>query len=484
MNEVNRPRSTTLVVVALASIAVGYGLARMSRPFADDSPMTAHAGAEFWASSTSGGFAGAPSPRHRLLDEVIARIRREYVEPVPETLFDEAAVKGVVARLDPHSSFLDAAQYDEMRAATSGSYSGVGLEVSAEDGRVVVVTPIEGSPAAMAGVRAGDIVLAVDDRPVTAEGLEETIGRMRGASGTHVRLAVGRAGEDEPLVFTLRRDEVHVHSVRAEPLPGDYGYVRITQFSDGTPDELDRALRTLLTRDGRDRTPSPAGLRGLVLDLRGNPGGVLESAVTVADAFLDEGVIVRAEGRTSESRFEMAATRGDAIGGRPLVVLVDEGSASGSEIVAGALRDHGRATLMGERTFGKGSVQTVIPLRDGQALKLTTSRYFTPSGTSIHELGLEPDIAIGRLAGEPRVGPRQPVAPAQDPAVLTALQYLRDRGLADLPQQRRQQQVRYARSASAMSVDDDPGATGATGATGAAGTPVPAAAASAATARQ
>jgi carboxyl-terminal processing protease len=327
---------------------------------------------------------------HRLLDEVVGRIQREYVDEVPTRAFDEAAVEGIVANLDPHSAFLNAREYDEMRATTTGSYSGVGIEVSAEDGRVVVVTPIEGSPAARAGVRSGDVVLAVDGRPVTADRLEETIGRMRGAVGTRVRLAVGRAGESGPLTFTLERGEVHVHTVRA----GD---------------------------------PNLHPMHGLVLDLRGNPGGVLESAVSVADAFLEEGLIVRADGRTPEARFQMTATAGDVLDGQPIVVLVDGGSASGSEIVAGALRDHGRATLMGERTFGKGSVQTVIPLRDGQALKLTTSRYFTPSGTSIHERGLEPDIVIRRLEDEPAV--TRPLPPMQDSAVLTALQYLRDRGL-------------------------------------------------------
>lgn len=365
-------------------------------------------------------------PSHRLLDEVVGRIRREYVEPVPENAFDEAAVKGVVANLDPHSAFLDAQEYDEMRATTTGSYSGVGIEVSAENG-VVVVTPIDGSPAARAGVRAGDVVLAVDDRPVTPDRLEETIARMRGVAGTQVRLAVGRAGEPEPLLFTLERGEVHVHTVRAEPLPGEYGYVRISQFSDSTPDDLVSALAGLMG-DGA-RTPLHP-LRGLVLDLRGNPGGVLESAVSVADTFLDAGLIVRADGRTPEARFEMSATRGDVLDGQPLVVLVDGGSASGSEIVAGALRDHGRATLMGERTFGKGSVQTVIPLRDGQALKLTTSRYYTPSGTSIHERGLEPDIVITRLDEErTSAATTRPTSPTRDAAVLTALQYLRDRGL-------------------------------------------------------
>ena len=407
------PRSP-LLLAAAAGVALGYGLARAPQWLATP-PAVAPAVSARAAHAVAG---------HELLDEVVARVRREYVEPLPDGAFDEAAVKGVIANLDPHSAFLDAAEYDEMRATTTGSYTGVGIEVSAADGRVVVVTPIEGSPAARAGVRSGDVVLAVNDQPVAADKLEETIGRMRGVPGTQVRLAVGRPGEPEPLLFTLERGEVHVHSVRAEPLPGDFGYVRITQFSDSTPDDLVAALSSLV-----HHAPKAAfhPLRGLVLDLRGNPGGVLESAVSVADAFLDDGVIVRADGRTPESRFEMSATPGDALDGQPLVVLVDGGSASGSEIVAGALRDHGRATLMGERTFGKGSVQTVIPLRDGQALKLTTSLYFTPAGTSIHERGLEPDIAIGPLDGEQPV--RTPVPPMQDAAVLTALQYLKDRGL-------------------------------------------------------
>jgi carboxyl-terminal processing protease len=403
-----------ILLAAVAGIALGYGLARapqwLTAPRAVPNAV---------AAATA-----KPAAGHQLLDEVVGRIRREYVQPVPDSAFDEAAVRGVVSNLDPHSAFLDAAEYDEMRAATTGSYTGVGIEVSAQDGRVVVVTPIEGSPAAQAGVHSGDVVLAVNDQPVTADKLDETIGRMRGVPGTQVKLAVGRTGAPEPLVFMLERREVHVHSVRAEPLPGDFGYIRITQFSDSTPDDLVQALSTLVYQ-----APKAAfhPLRGLVLDLRGNPGGVLESAVSVADAFLDSGVIVRADGRTPESSFEMSATPGDALDGQPLVVLVDGGSASGSEIVAGALRDHGRATLMGERTFGKGSVQTVIPLRDGQALKLTTSLYFTPSGTSIHERGIQPDIATGPTAGDRTR--HAPVTPMQDAAVLTALQYLRDRGL-------------------------------------------------------
>ncbi|MGI9246240.1 MAG: S41 family peptidase [Steroidobacteraceae bacterium] len=414
----------SLLVVLLVGLAAGYGAARLPVVLRPASPVTAA------MPSAAREPARAPAAGdHRLFDEVGGRIEREYVDPVPSATFDEAAVKGVVARLDPHSAFLDAEQYDEMRATTTGSYSGVGIEVSADDGKVIVVTPIEGGPAARAGVHAGDVVLAVDGNPVTAERLEETIGRMRGTPGTLVQLTVGRKGERSPLVFGLQRGEVHVHTVRAEALPGDYGYVRITQFSDSTPDDLIESLSALM-HHGSAAHPDAAlhPLRGLVLDLRGNPGGVLESAVGVADAFLDDGLIVRADGRTPEARFEMSATPGDALGGEPLVVLVDGGSASGSEIVAGALRDHGRATLMGERTFGKGSVQTVIPLRDGQALKLTTSRYFTPSGASIHEKGLEPDIALQAIAQDRGAAPR-PRSPMRDPAVLTALQYLRDRGL-------------------------------------------------------
>jgi carboxyl-terminal processing protease len=260
------------------------------------------------------------------------------------------------------------------------------------------------------------VLLEIDGQPLDGGDLESAIERMRGFVGSRVRLAVGRDGEPEPLQFELERSDVQVRTVRAEALPGHYGYVRITHFNDATPRDLGRRLSEL---------QADAPLSGLVLDLRGNPGGVLDSAVRVADDFLESGVIVRADGRTPDARFEMKATGGDLLRAAPLVVLVDRGSASGAEIVAGALRDHGRATLMGERTFGKGSVQTVMPLRDGQALKLTTSRYFTPSGASIHDRGIEPDVALADAS--------QPAPPGrdarQDPAVQAALQYLRDRNL-------------------------------------------------------
>jgi carboxyl-terminal processing protease len=352
-----------------------------------------------------------------LLEEVAEHLRSDYVDGLQPGDLDRAAVDGVVARLDPHSAFLDAAAYEAMRVSTTGQYSGVGLEVADRDGRIVVVSPIAASPAERAGVRAGDVLLAIDDEAIAPGGLPAAIERMRGRTGSTVRLTVARADAREPLVFELERSEVHLHTVSAVRLAGQYGYLRVTHFNDETPRDLRRELAGLQA-DGP--------LRGLVLDLRGNPGGVLESAVSVADDFLDDGLIVRAEGRATGARFEMRATDGDLLRQAPLVVLVDRGSASGSEIVAGALRDHRRATLMGERTFGKGSVQTVIPLRGGQALKLTTSHYFTPSGVSLHERGLEPDVLLG---DELRAADKGRAEPAADPAVQSALQYLRDRGL-------------------------------------------------------
>jgi carboxyl-terminal processing protease len=396
------PQGIHTILVAAAGALLGAGLMLARGVSADREPLPAPA-----------------TPRatvQSLLDEVVRHVRSEYVDPVTEEQLDLAAAEGMVASLDPHSAFLDATEYEAMRVSTSGHYSGVGLEVAEQDGRIVVVTPIEGSPAGRAGVRAGDVLLEIDGRAVEAARLDAAIQRMRGFVGSTVHLTVSRAGEPEPLQFALARSDVHVRTVRAEPLPGRYGYVRITHFNDATPRDLGRQLSQL-------QVEQP--LAGLVLDLRGNPGGVLESAVGVADEFLESGVIVRAEGRTAESRFEMRATGGDLLRDAPLVVLVDGGSASGAEIVAGALRDHGRATLMGGRTFGKGSVQTVVPLRDGLALKLTTSRYFTPSGVSIHDRGIEPDVSLAGAPGSTSA----PLDTASDPVVQAALQYLRDRNL-------------------------------------------------------
>jgi carboxyl-terminal processing protease len=326
----------------------------------------------------------------RLLAEVLQRVRQDYVESIDDHALMESAIRGMVAALDPHSAFLDPEEYDEIRISTTGAYSGVGIEVTMQDGAVRVVAPIDGTPAARAGIEAGDTIVSIDDVPVDTAALDDAINRMRGKPGTSVKVSVTREPGPQTLDFVLERSNVQVHSVKKELLEPGFGYVRITHFSETTPNDLTRAIADL-------KAQSPQGkLKGLVLDLRNNPGGVLEAAVSVSDAFLNDGAIVSASGRAAESRFEMDATPGDLLDGGALAVLVNGGSASASEIVAGALKDHGRAMLIGKTTFGKGSVQTVMPLSDGRAIKLTTSRYYTPSGASIHEKGIDPDIVVDR----------------------------------------------------------------------------------------
>ena len=325
----------------------------------------------------------------RMLADVLERVKHDYVNPVDDHQLLQAAIRGMVSSLDPYSAYLDGEEYDEVKISSSGQYSGVGIEVSMEDEEVVVVSPFEGSPAAAAGIRPGDVIATIDGIPVNTTTLADTIGRMRGKEGTTVKIGILREGSAEPLQFTLKRARVELRSVRAELLEPGMGYVRVSQFSETTGDDLDAALKDLRKRNG-------AALKGLVLDLRNNPGGVLEAAVSVSDTFLDAGVIVTAKGRTAESKFEMDATPGDALNGAPIVVLVNGGSASAAEIVAGALKDNHRAKLMGRTTYGKGSVQTVIPLPGDRAVKLTTSLYYTPSGISINHRGIAPDIELPR----------------------------------------------------------------------------------------
>jgi carboxyl-terminal processing protease len=325
----------------------------------------------------------------RMLADVLERVKHEYVNPVDDHQLLQAAIRGMVSSLDPYSAYLDGDEYDEVKISSSGQYSGVGIEVSMEDDQVVVVSPFEGSPAAAAGIRTGDVIATIDGIPVNTTTLTDTIGRMRGKEGTVVKIGILREGNAEPLQFTLKRSRVELRSVRSEVLEPGMGYVRISQFSETTGDDLNAALKEL-----RKRNAAP--LKGLVLDLRNNPGGVLEAAVSVSDTFLDSGVIVTAKGRTPESKFEMDATPGDALYGAPIVVLINGGSASAAEIVAGALKDNHRAKLMGRTTFGKGSVQTVIPLSGDRAIKLTTSLYYTPSGISINHRGIAPDIELPR----------------------------------------------------------------------------------------
>jgi len=339
----------------------------------------------------------------RMFADVLERVKHDYVNPVDDHQLLQSAIRGMVSSLDPYSAYLDGDEYDEVKISSSGQYSGVGIEVSMEDEEVVVVSPFEGSPAAAAGIRSGDVIATIDGIPVNNTTLADTIGRMRGKEGTSVRIGILREGSAEPLQFTLKRSRVELRSVKSELLEPGIGYVRISQFSETTGDDLDAALKDL-------RKPNGTPLKGLVLDLRNNPGGVLEAAVSVSDAFLDSGVIVTAKGRTPESKFEMDATPGDALNGAPIVILINGGSASAAEIVAGALKDNHRARLMGRTTFGKGSVQTVIPLGGDRAIKLTTSLYYTPSGISINHRGIAPDIELERDPKPPAVA-----APADGP---------------------------------------------------------------------
>jgi carboxyl-terminal processing protease len=355
----------------------------------------------------------------RMLAAVLERVKHDYVNPVDDHQLLQAAIRGMVASLDPYSAYLDGDEYDEVKISSSGRYSGVGIELSIEDEQVVVIAPFEGSPAAVAGIRSGDVIVTIDGIPVNTSTLADTIGRMRGAEGTSVKIGIMREGHPEPMLFTLKRSRVELHSVRAEMLESGYGYARISQFSETTGDDLSAALKSLRKHNG-------APLKGLVLDMRDNPGGVLEAAVSVADTFLDSGVIVTAKGRTPDSKFEMSATPGDALNGAPIVVLVNGGSASAAEIVAGALKDQHRAKLMGRTTFGKGSVQTIIPLSDDRAVKLTTSLYYTPSGVSINHRGIAPDIELER---DPKPAAIAPPADApllqRDPDVKRALDELK-----------------------------------------------------------
>jgi carboxyl-terminal processing protease len=369
-------RSRTLITLG-AGIILGLSAALAGN---------AVAGRHGDAAQSAPGADTLPWQEARLFAEVYERIKREYVDEIDDHELMEKAVRGMVGALDPHSAFLDSEELDEIRLSTMGSYPGVGIEVVAEDGGVKILRPIEGSPAEAAGMQSGDLIVKIDGVDVGAD-LGGAINRMRGPAGSTVRLSVRRVGTSELLDFSLRRAKVEVRSVAQQPLEPGYGYLRITGFSETTADDVARALAHLKRDD-------PHGLKGLVIDLRNNPGGVLEASVAVADAFLDHGLIVSADGRTSDARFRMDATAGDSIDGAPIVVLVNGGSASAAEILAGALKDHGRAELVGHRTYGKGSVQTVMPLSHGGALKLTTSLYYTPSGASIHEKGILPDILI------------------------------------------------------------------------------------------
>jgi carboxyl-terminal processing protease len=329
----------------------------------------------------------APLPLNELrsFTEVFSRIKSDYVEPVEDKKLLEDAVQGMLAGLDPHSAYLDAQSFKDMRVETEGQFGGLGIEVTMENGFVKVVSPIEDTPAARAGVKPGDLIIRLDDKAVKGLTLTEAVRAMRGKPGSDITLTIVREGATKPLKITLTRAVIKIQSVKSRMLESGFGYVRVTQFQAGTDKGLAEALKKL-------ETENKGTLRGMILDLRNNPGGVLNSAVGVSDAFIDKGLIVYTEGRVADSKMKLSATPGDLLNGAPMVVLINGGSASASEIVAGALQDHKRAVIMGTKSFGKGSVQTIIPVSNGAALKITTARYYTPSGRSIQASGIVPDI--------------------------------------------------------------------------------------------
>lgn len=350
-----------------------------------------------------------PASESRRIAEIIAQVQREYVDEVTPDRLLEQAMRGMVGGLDPYSAYLDRREYEELRRGAAGSYPGIGIEVSAEGEGIKVVRSLADSPAARAGIRGGDVILQIDNEPVGGN-VNAALEQMRGPPGSLVRLTLRRAESAELVSVALERAKVEVHSVSGELLEPGFGYVRIASFSETTRKDFEKVLREL-TATGR--------LRGVVLDVRHNPGGVLEAAVEVADTLLDTGNIVSATGRTAEANFRMDATRGQLLEGVPLVLLINGASASAAEILAGALKDNGRARLVGRRTYGKGVVQSVLPLADGRALKLTTSRYVTPAGISIDETGIEPDVL---LPGADMT----PIAARDDTEVKLALRSLRE----------------------------------------------------------
>jgi carboxyl-terminal processing protease len=326
-----------------------------------------------------------PIEELRTFTEVFSRIKADYVEPVDDKKLLRDAIQGMLAGLDPHSSFLDPEGFKELRVGTEGEFGGLGIEVTMEDGFVKVVSPIEDTPAARAGLKTGDLIIRLDNNAVKGMSLGEAVKQMRGKPGSDIVLTVVRDGQPKPLSFTLTRAVIKVQSVKHRMLENGFGYVRITQFQANTGDGLKDALAKLKLQNKNNLT-------GLVLDLRNNPGGVLNAAVAVSDAFLTSGLIVYTEGRVPDAELKFSATPADLISGAPMVVLVNGGSASASEIVAGALQDHKRAVIMGTKTFGKGSVQTILPMSGNAALKITTARYYTPSGRSIQATGILPDV--------------------------------------------------------------------------------------------
>lgn len=375
----------TLVASCLSLALVSISVSAQEAPVVPASPEQA---------------APAPLPLDELrtFAEVMERIRTAYVEPVDDVTLLNNAIRGMLEGLDPHSDYLDPEDFKGLQDSTSGQFGGLGVEIGAEEGLLRVISPIDDSPAARAGIEAGDLIMMIDDQPVKGMSLVEAVEKMRGPAGSKVTLTVVRDG-GRPFEVELQRDIVKVKSVRSEMLDPGYGYLRVTQFQTNTGEEIRRAVTEMVREHD---------MKGLILDLRNNPGGVLQSAVEVADVFLEDGLIVYTQGRLPNSEMRFNATSNAAAGDIPLVVLINGGSASASEIVAGALQDQERAIIMGTDSFGKGSVQTVLPLNNDRALKLTTALYYTPKGRSIQAQGIVPDIKVEQ--GKVTVDPEQAIA--------------------------------------------------------------------------
>ncbi len=325
----------------------------------------------------------------RVFTRAYDHIRKSYVKEIDDRTLLEYAIRGMLDELDPHSSYLDASSFEDLQVNTTGEFGGLGIEVGMEDGFIKVISPIDDTPAARAGVEAGDLVIKLDGSSVKGLSLDEAVEKMRGPKGSKLTITIVREGADRPFDITLERDTIKVRSVRAEIKEDDFAYIRVAQFQLHTGADVAKEYKKLAKKN--------PDLQGVVLDLRNNPGGVLQASVEVADHFLEKGLIVYTEGRQADSNSRFEATEGDITEGLPIVVLINDGSASASEIVAGALQDHGRALILGTQSFGKGSVQSIIPITNERALKLTTALYFTPKGRSIQAEGIEPDIPVERV---------------------------------------------------------------------------------------
>ncbi len=330
----------------------------------------------------------------RLFTQVFEQIRLGYVEEVSDSELLNNAIAGLLLELDPHSVYLDTEHYSDLQESANGEYSGLGLEVGGENGLIKVISPIDDTPAANAGIEAGDLIVEMNDAPVRGMGVQKAIDRLRGEKGTSIKLTVYREGQDGPLEFDVVRDTIQLSSVRSRFLEPGYGYVRVSQFQRKSGADFIETVEKL-------KSQAEFPIKGLVLDLRNNPGGLVPASVEMAGALIDGGTVVYTEGRLPSANHSFEAKAGDILDGVPIVVLINGGSASASEIVAGALQDHKRAAVIGTQSFGKGSVQTVIPLGDGRAVKLTTARYFTPNGRSIQAEGIVPDMIVPRAEIRP-----------------------------------------------------------------------------------